>query len=119
MKQILKGLLGAITTLLLATTALADNEAAYTPGTYTDSFMGRNNDVVVEVTVSENKIEDIKVVSESETPGIGTPAIEMIPGLVVEYQSLAVDSVTGATLTSAAIKMAIAGCIDQAGGDGR
>ena len=95
------------------------------PGTYTASRAGLNGDVEVEVTVSETAIEDVKVVNEMETPGIGSVLVDgskegivpvvSIPKAIVENQSIAVDSVTGATITSGAIKGAVEDCLVEAG----
>ena len=47
--------------------------AGMTAGTYTASAMGMNDEVTVEVEVSENEILSVTVTEESETPGIGGP----------------------------------------------
>ena len=101
-----------------ATTAAASEEAGiYTPGTYTGTAAGKNGDVKVEVTFSANAIESVKVVEHSETAGISDGAIENIPTAIVDNQSLAVDTVSGATITSEAILNAVADAVAQAGGD--
>ena len=71
----------------------------------------------VEVTFSANAIDSVKVVEHSETAGISDGAIENIPAAIVENQSLAVDTVSGATITSDAILKAVADAVAQAGGD--
>ena len=114
MKKILSGLLaGAM--LTLAAGAMAEN--LYTPGTYTGVGTGRHGEMTVEVTVSADKIESINVVSENETKGIADLPLERIPQEVVMYQSLGVDNVTGATITSAGLKLAITDALKQAGAD--
>lgn len=105
-------------TTAAATTAAASEEAGiYTPGTYTGTAAGKNGDVKVEVTFSANAIDSVKVVEHSETPSISDGAIENIPTAIVEHQSLAVDTVSGATVTSEAILNAVADAVAQAGGD--
>ena len=89
---------------------------AYTPGTYTASAAGMNGDVTVEVTFTESAIESIVVTENAETAGIGTTAIDQLPGEIVAAQSLAIDGVAGATFTSDAIFDAVADCVEQAGG---
>ena len=91
--------------------------AGYTPGTYTATTIGMNADVTVEVTVSEDKIESAVVTNHMETPGIGSVAVEKIPAAIVEEQSLAVDSLTGATISSMAVKRAASDALEQAGAD--
>lgn len=100
-------------------------------GTYTAKVPAMNNEIEVSVELTEKEIMGVKVVNHSETPGIGgelvnkdnktvTAGIEVpvvsIPEAIVKHQSLAVDNVTGATITSAAIKAAVGKCIEEAGG---
>ena len=68
---------------------------AMTPGTYTETANGRNGDVTVAVTVSADKIESVKIVKHSETPGIGTLAVDKLPSAIVAAQTAGVDGVTG------------------------
>ena len=100
-----------------AATAASEEAGIYTPGTYTGTAAGKNGDVKVEVTFSANAIDSVKVVKHSETAGISDGAIENIPAAIVENQSLAVDTVSGATITSDAILKAVADAVAQAGGD--
>ena len=100
-----------------AATAASEEAGIYTPGTYTGTAAGKNGDVKVEVTFSSNAIDSVKVVEHSETAGISDGAIENIPAAIVENQSLAVDTVSGATITSDAILNAVADAVAQAGGD--
>ena len=108
------------TLVLLLTVAMLFSSLgalAMTDGTYTGTADGRNGPVVVEVTISGDAIEKVEVVSHGETEGIGTLATDAIPGAIVEAQSLGVDAIGGATLTSDAIIAAVADCVAQAGGD--
>lgn len=90
----------------------------YKPGTYTGvSANGRGGEVKVDVTFSDSAITDISVTSHNETPGLSDPAITGIPEAVIAYQSLGVDVVSGATVTSDAILEAVADAVNQAGGD--
>ncbi len=95
----------------------ASVEQTYTPGTYTGSFEGNGGDVVVDVTFSEHAIDSIEIVSQSETAIVAEGALEQLPQLIVEKQSLGVDTMTGATITSAAILNAVAAAAEQAGAD--
>ena len=92
-------------------------QATYTPGTYTATADGLGGPVEVSVTVSDSKITEVKVVSHSETAGVSDRPIKEIPAAIVEYQSLAIDTVSGASYTSNAILTAAADAIKQAGGD--
>ena len=72
-------------------------------GVLTGEAQGRNGPVKVEVTMKDGKIADLKVVQHKESTGIADPALERIPAAAIAEQSLAVDVVGGATLTSEAI----------------
>lgn len=87
-----------------------------TDGTYTASSKGNNGDVNVTVLISNGRIEQVQVGEHSETEGIYETPVERIPNAVVEHQSLAIDTVSGATNTSKAILDAVSQCIQQAGG---
>ncbi len=95
----------------------ASASGAFKAGTYTAAAKGMGGDVTVEVVVTADEITAIKVVSHKETPGISDLPIEQIPAKIVETQSLAVDTVSGATITSTALLTAVTDCLTQAGAD--
>ena len=76
---------------------------------------GRNGDVAVEIVADDTMIYQIKVTDHQETDGIGTNAVEQIPGAIFEAQSLKVDATTGATITSDAIKAAVLNALQSGG----
>ncbi|GHT91094.1 flavocytochrome c [Spirochaetia bacterium] len=84
-------------------------------GVYTASFMGMNGPVEVEVTLTSSAISSIKILSTVDTPGVSTWALEQIPQRIIDSQSVAVDSITGVSLTSNAIKASVEDCLKQAG----
>lgn len=90
---------------------------SFKAGTYTSEQMGHNDVVIIEATFSDNAITEVKVAQHAETPGICEKPIEEIPAAIVANQSLAVDTVTGATVISQAILDGVADCAQQAGGD--
>lgn len=90
--------------------------AEVSDGTYTGTGIGKDGEVQVSVTFEGGRIASVEVGEHNETEGVCEPAIERIPAAIVENQSIAVDAVTGATLTSQAIIDAVADCIAQAGG---
>ena len=85
--------------------------------TLTASADGKVGPVEVEVITSPSEIFKVRVTNHNETDGIGTNAVDAIPGAIVEAQSLAVDSVSGATITSDAIKNAVASAMTAGGID--
>lgn len=89
----------------------------FTPGVYTASADGRNGPVKVEVTLETDKIVSVKVTEHAETAGIADGALSGIPAAIVEGQTLAVDAVSNATMTSQAILAAVEDCVKQAGGN--
>ena len=125
MKKIMAVLLALTMILTLNTFAVAEGKTAMTPGTYTGSAQGQNGTVTVEVTVTADAIESIVVTDQQETPGIGAPLtdegyegdtpIAVLPGRMVEAQTWNVDSVSGATITSYALKSAVKDALTQAG----
>ena len=91
--------------------------AAMTDGTYTGVGQGKNGEVTVELQVASGKLAQVRVVKHVETPGISDAALTNFPQSIVDAQSLNVDVVSGATLTSEGIRLAVADAIRKAGGD--
>ncbi|MCH4207297.1 MAG: FMN-binding protein [Solobacterium sp.] len=117
--KMIKGLSAGVLALMLAacSSSSAASTGKYTAGTYTGTGKGNNGDVTVEVVFTADAIKSVTVKDNSETAGISDPAIEQIPSEIVDQQSLAVDTVSGATHTSDAIIEAVSDCVTQAGGD--
>lgn len=101
----------------LATSSETNNETKYKPGTYTAKASGKDGIIVVEVSFTNDKIQSVEVVEHYERVGYGELALKNIPDRIISEQSLAVDTVTGATYTSNAILQAVEDCVKQAGGD--
>ena len=76
---------------------------AFTAGTYTASEKGFGGDVVVTVEVSKNKILKVSATGDSETAGVGSKAIELLPAKILKAQSADIDGVSGATFSSNAL----------------
>ena len=97
-------------------------QGQYTDGSYAASANGMNGAVEVSVTVEGGRISAVEVTGHSETPGIGTEAVEKIPAAIIEAQSPQVDAVAGATITSNAIieavKKALSGETEEADAPG-
>jgi uncharacterized protein with FMN-binding domain len=99
-----------------AVAADAAPDAPFTAGTYSASAAGINSDVTVTVTFDENNILAVGTYLEGETAGIGADIGTEISGQILEAQSADIDGVSGATVTSDAVKAALADCIAQATG---
>ena len=78
---------------------------------------GRNGPVEVEITATADRIYGIRVLNHQESDGIGTEAARLLPGKIYESQSLLVDSISGATISSDAIKEAIVNALSSGGFD--
>mgnify|MGYP001040037845 CR=1 FL=1 len=94
----------------------AAGEKIYTPGTYTASAKGMESDVTVTIEVDETKILSATVDTAGETEGLGKPVGEKMAQEILEKQSIEVEGVSGATVTSKAAKAALEDCIAQAKG---
>ncbi|MEG2928395.1 MAG: FMN-binding protein [Oscillospiraceae bacterium] len=90
-----------------------------TDGVYTSSAKSHGGDLSVEMTCKDGKITDLKVLNHSDTPEYAIKATEKLPGEIVKAQSLGVDVISGATMTSRAIMGAAAQCVRDAGGNAR
>lgn len=112
MKKIVALFLAVI--MLLSSAALAEGMTA---GTYQASAQGYHGSIVLKVTVDADKITGIEVVEQSETEGIGAAALPMLVEAVLANQTIGVDAVTGATITSDGSKAAMKDALTQAGAD--
>lgn len=90
---------------------------SFTPGTYVAEAPGRNGILKLEVQVDESKILSVKVLEHSETARLSDAPIQTIPQKIVEGQTLNVDTIAGASLTSGAILAAAKEALTKAGGD--
>ena len=88
-----------------------------TPGSYEATAQGFHGDVKLSVTVDADKITAIDVLEQSETEGIGAAALPKLVEDVLANQTIGVDSVAGATVTSEAFKAAMTDALTQAGAD--
>lgn len=84
-------------------------------GDFTGTAKGMGGDVTVTLTLTDSKITGCTAEGADETQGIGTLALEQLPGQIAETGSIAVDGVSGATITSDAIKEAAAAALTAAG----
>ena len=91
------------------------SSAAGVSGDFTGTAKGMGGDVTVTLTLTDSKITGCTAEGKDETPGIGTMALEQLPGAIAESGSIAVDGVATATITSDAIKEAAAAALTAAG----
>ncbi len=89
----------------------------FTPGTYEAEALGRKGIVRVAVTFDETHITNVTVLEHRETKVVSDVALTQVPQEIVMYQTTGVDTVTGATFSSYAVKTAVANAIEMAGGN--
>lgn len=91
-----------------------EDTGLYTDGEWEGEAQGFGGNIALKVKVEEGKIVDIVILSaEKEDPAYLSMAKEMIPSMIAE-QSADVDTVTGATFSSAGIKHAAAQALEKA-----
>ena len=83
----------------------------------TGTGAGRNGDITVQLAATNDHIYQIKIVGDQETEGIGSRAILSLPKTIYDAQSLKVDAVSGATLSSDGIKAAVFDALKSGGLD--
>ena len=112
MKKALSLILALMMLLSLVVPAYADDAQ-----TAQGSGNGIDGKIVVEVKADANTIYEVNILEQNETPGIGSVAVEKLPGAIVEANSLEVDGITGATVSSTAIKAAVTEALTAMGFD--
>ena len=103
--------------LALALCLSMTSALALTAGTYETTVNGMNGPVKLKVVLTETAIESIEVLEHMETPGIGSTAMPMLFDMMIEQQTPNVDTVAGATVTSAVVKNAVKNVLKDAGAD--
>ena len=99
-----------------AVTPAALSGLTFTSGTYTASASGMA-EVTVECTFDETTMTDMTIDVSGETAGIGADIGDEMREKFLSAQSCDVDGVSGATITSSALKTAVADCMSQASGE--
>lgn len=108
-------IIAAVNDCLNQASAGGGTGATAADGTYTAEVQGFGGPIVVELTMSGNTITDLKCTGDSETDGLGSVAVEKLPGRILEAQSLDIELISGASVSSGAIIDAVTECLKQAG----
>ena len=103
--------------LAVSVTACKKDEGIYTAGTYTGTAQGYGGTVTVTLTTDTKSITDVTIAGDQETAGIGGAALEPLAEQIKTAQSAEIDGVSGATITSDAVKAAAAAAIAAAKGE--
>lgn len=96
---------------------LQNVEITFNPGTYQVFSEGHNDPFEMNITFSEKEILSIDVDNSGESAGISDPAFTRLPQEIIEGQTLMVDVISGATVTSKGIIDGVADAADKAGGN--
>ena len=115
MSGVTAGALAACNAASSSSTAASTGEALYTPGTYTGTATGIG-EVKVTMTFSETAITEVVVDTSNETESIGGVAAPTLQEALMTAQNAEIDNISGATVTTNAVKKAAASCIEQAMG---
>ena len=103
--------------MLCAALSISAFGVEFKEGTYVGEAKGYRGEVKVEVKTSKNRIEEVKVIKNTDTPIISESAAKKVPEQIVKYQSLRVDGVSGATGTSRALTSAVRNALKNSGAD--
>lgn len=106
-----------LVTSLLLSGCTKEESRMIQDGTYTSTADGYNGEITAEVTFTDGSISKIEVIDENEPKTWADSALEKIPDRILNEQSVNVDVVTGATVTSNAIMSALKDAVEQAGGN--
>ena len=117
LKGALAGTAAAALTSVTGVAAFAEEKGIYTPGTYSATAKGIGSDVKVTMTFDANSITDVVIDVSGETAGIGAAIGEQMQDAILAAQGADIDAVSGASVTSDAIRQAAAACIEQASGE--
>ena len=114
MSGVTAGALAACNSAASSSTA-ASGAAIYTAGTYTGTATGIG-EVKVTMTFSETAITEVVIDASNETESIGGVAAPTLQEAIMAAQGTEIDNISGATVTTNAVKKAAANCIEQAMG---
>ena len=111
MKKLISILLCVCMVLTMGLAVAADGVS----GDFTGTAQGLGGDVTVTLTLKDGKIVGCTATGDKETEGIGSKVIDTFPGIVAESGSIAVDAISGATVTSNAFVAAAEAALTEAG----
>lgn len=87
-----------------------------TTGTYEATAPGYGGDIKVSVDMGDDgRINDVEILEDNETIGVGKVALDKVKGRIVSGQSTNVEAVTGATASSKGLMLATSKALEEAG----
>ena len=93
---------------------LFDMKTPLNDGEYQAEVNGQEGKMIVKTVIADGKISAVEIVEQHETEGVADGALESLPQAIVDANSVDVEVVSGASLTSGRIKEAVANCLKEA-----
>ena len=100
---------------MLSMAFAGQSQAALTDGVYETTVNGHNAPMTVKVTIKDHKIAAIDTSKNLESFGVGKVALDKTAAAILKDQTTGVDNITGASLSSLALKSAVRTCLQKAG----
>ena len=100
--------------MVLTVFACGTSRSPWADGSYSGEGKGIHGAVKLAVEIRKGKIEQITILEEHETEGVSDLALEEIPRAVIEKQSVQVDGIAGASVTTGAILDAVRDALQKA-----
>ena len=105
----------ALIPFILSMAFASQSQAALTDGVYETTVNGHNAPMTVKVTIKDHKIAAIDTSKNLESFGVGKVALDKTAAAILKDQTIGVDNITGASLSSLALKSAVRTCLQKAG----
>ena len=105
----------ALIPFILSMAFASQSQAALTDGVYETTVNGHNAPMTVKVTIKDHKIAAIDTSKNLESFGVGKVALDKTAAAILKDQTIGVDNITGASLSSLALKSAVKACLQKAG----
>lgn len=96
---------------------LQNIELSFTPGTYTVMASGHNKPIPMEVTFTSDRLSSIKVDDSGESEGLSDQVFEQIPKQIISGQTLNIDAISGASVSSQGVIDGITEAVKLADGN--
>lgn len=103
-----------LVSIAVALAFCASANAAIHDGVYETKVTGHNAPITLTVTIQKGKITGVTT-KDLESRGVGKVALSKKSQEVIEHQSLGIDTMSGATITSMALLSGIEECLEKAG----
>lgn len=100
--------------LAISVAFLSAGASAESNQVYSETVSGHNAPMTVDVIMKDGAIKNI-LVDDRESPGAGKKAIAILKKQILENQTVNLDAVTGATITSSSFVSAVSANLKKSG----